>query len=142
MLCNLLLNKSSFIKRCRKAGSNDAVLSQQLWLSISFNFCLIHLCVCVFYSEDLYNQKNTAVFISQWNEKILFLLGYISLYTVLSNFYLQDSWFCTKSNTCLMQSFNTIFAFFFTLQILDSFWILRIKYCFVPLFEMIIWDMA
>lgn len=51
----------------------------------------IHLCVCVFYSEDLYNQKNKAVFISCENEKILSLLGYISFHTILSNFYLQDS---------------------------------------------------
>ena len=49
ILYNLLLNKSNYIKRCRKAGSNDkGVLSQQLWLSVGFNFCLYtFVCVCI-----------------------------------------------------------------------------------------------
>ena len=111
---------------------------------ISALYICVCVCVCVYFTVRIYIIRKIQLFsFPSENEKILFLLGYISLHTVLSNFYLQDSWFCTKSNTLLMQSFNTVFDFFFSLcKYWILLWILRIKYCFVPLFEMIIWDMA
>lgn len=69
----------------------------KLFYLSNFGFQLVlisalYICVCVYFTVRIYIIRKIQLFsFPSENEKILFLLGYISLYTVLSNFYLQDS---------------------------------------------------
>ena len=59
---------------------------------ISALYICVCVCVCVYFTVRIYIIRKIQLFsFPSENEKILFLLGYISLHTVLSNFYLQDS---------------------------------------------------